>query len=98
VFFSGALGQRDVPLLDVDYTGLNRGTVTVDIVTEGFAQLPSSSTLSDMLTGRSTHRRPSPVSPPRSTPPAASTRAATTNFDYILEYENAKGYLVRETL
>ena len=45
-----------------------------------------------------TQRGPSPGARRRSTRPGASTRAAAKNFDYILEYENAKGYTIRETL
>ena len=42
VFFAGALGAQDVPLIDVDYTGLNRGAIVASVVTDGSPpQLPS---------------------------------------------------------
>jgi hypothetical protein len=37
VYFSDVLGQQDVPLIDVDDSGLNRGSVVVTVVTEGSA-------------------------------------------------------------
>jgi len=52
VSFQAALGQRDVPLLDVDYSGLNRGSVTVEVVTEGWADSPVSSMLAEQLTAQ----------------------------------------------
>lgn len=48
VAFGGDLSDQDVPLLTVDYGGINRGTITVETTTEGSVGAPSSA-LRDML-------------------------------------------------
>jgi hypothetical protein len=57
VFFIGALGEQDVPLLDVDDSGLNRGSVVASVVTEGSVPTlptppPGYSKLGDMMAAR----------------------------------------------
>jgi hypothetical protein len=76
VYFQGDLGNQNVPLIEVDYTGLNRGSVVVLVVTEGVGPIPPDPAF------------PAPMTLPVWVAPSARDLTRT----YMMEQLAARGY------